>query len=289
MALRANGAEARRSHVLNQAKPDPPLAKSFWQPLETLIGIGDGADFEVVVASHLNALELVMLVLPSPDMPEHHFTLREQTRELRRGQNAPAIENAGRISLTTPFAIPIDDDLVKEDAELSAFWKAQRDVARYDYVTFRCTFAPTANAPFDRVWVKIKLVPSSGQATAWSMNPKSVIDNKELTRTAKLTGEAKLFGAEVSGSEKAVRKEAFLLAQREHSSEPYWEFRASASTKIEGTFALHLVVRAEKNAQVNGAISAEASVWRRSFPLFSETSTVADVPGVAFTLNGSPQ
>jgi len=230
-----------------------------------------------------------MLDLPSPDLPEQHFQLQERPRNLRLGEPIPKISDAGSISISSPFSVAIDEKLIDGDAELEAFWKAERNVARYDYVTFRCSFRPGADARLDRVWVKVNLTASSGQATAWSMSPKSIVDTKELTRTAKLSGDAKLFdvklfSAELSGAEKATQKEAFLLAQREHTTEPYWEFRASSATKIEGTFALHLGVRADQKAQVAGSIDVEATALRRTFILFSESKSIGDVPRVTFKL-----
>ena len=126
-----------------------------------------------------------MLSLPEDDRPHRPLLLREDA--MRGG--APAIAGEqGRLSISAPFSIPLDEALVAGDSELDAFWKGQRELFDFDYVTFRCDFAPAEGAPIEKAWVQVKLKGAKdcrNAAVIWSMSPFRDEDFGKATLSAK--------------------------------------------------------------------------------------------------------
>src|SRR5476649_2390692 len=138
--------------------------------------------------------------LPDGDGDLNRFSLAEQPRRVRSAAVAETQTTDTIIGIGSPFSTPITEGLIGDDAELAAFWAAEKDRFRYDYLTFRCSFEP-ADRPIDKAWIEIAFDPKAdGGPIAWSMAPAQLADKQTLTESAKLTGSFKLVGGEIGTS-----------------------------------------------------------------------------------------
>ena len=226
-----------------------------------------------------------MLELTAADGPAERFSLLPDERATRRAgaSGFASLPETAAIELTTPLVTPITEGLTADDPELAAFWKAEHGRFRYDYVTFRAAFLTPDDARFTRAWIEVRLAGVGGGAgegaIAWSLSPNRVADTAKLKDTGKLGVDFKFLKAEMGGEQETTVESCFLRAEREHTSDPYWEFRRTDATPLEGTYRLHLVVRTPSALPVDGTVTARAVFDRRSFLIFrqSDSSKPANV------------
>lgn len=134
-------------------------------------------------------------------------------------QSAPA-PTQSRVGIGKPAVIPLTEGLIGDDKELLAFWQAQKDDYRFDYVALSCCFEPK-DAPFAKAWVKANLeCPEATEAPiAWSLAPREVIDTHTVTKSVNLGADFALnAGGQIGSSDD--EKEWFVRAYEERSSHP---------------------------------------------------------------------
>ncbi|HYN23071.1 MAG TPA: hypothetical protein VE078_19080 [Thermoanaerobaculia bacterium] len=192
----------------------------------------------------------------------------------------------GWVEIARPAAIPITEALIGGDKELAAFWEAEKGGHRYDYVALGCSFGPVKGKPFAKAWFEVGLASAeTGEGpSAWSMDPREVIDAAELTQSAKLGVKLELLSAEGQTQVKRTAKEWFLRAYRVGTAQPYWEFRSTVQSPIAGAFRHHLVVRSPVGSTVEGRITLRAIVEKRTFLIFRKEQSLDEPASVMFTL-----
>lgn len=219
-----------------------------------------------------------MIELPEPGGPLNAYRLVEDDRAVRAGgETAPA---GGSVGLSTPMVLPITEKLIGGDAELAAFWSAEQGKFRYDYVAFRCAFEPGPR-PFEKAYVEVRLEPAGGPV-AWSMAPQEVSDKQKLVEKVSLKSDFKVVGSGIENSLETETK-SWLLRARTANAVPYWEFRPTASSAIDGEYKLVLVTRTPAAQAASGRITVKAQAAGRTFLIFpvgagSEISSSVDFP-----------
>jgi hypothetical protein len=206
--------------------------------------------------------------LPQASGELSSYALREETRLVRNGSAAPAPAAAdAAIQLSTPRVLPLTEELIGDDAELKAFWKAERGRFRYDYVSFRCGFLPGART-IDSAWVKVLLAPAGdGGPVAWSIFPQEVTEQQKVVEAAKVTSQLKLLGSELSASTESVAKSWLVRGHLTPERSPSWEITPTAATPLNGDIKLYLVLRSPAAAAGGGQVTAGASIAGRRFLL----------------------
>jgi hypothetical protein len=226
-----------------------------------------------------------MLELTAELGQTERFALVEEPRVTRNEGRLP-LHLDGWIEISQPAVIPLTEALIGDDKELAAFWAAEKNKYRYDYVALACSFGPAADQPFTRAWVEVGL--TSGGAgekpIAWSMAPREVIDATKVTQTGKIGAKLEFLSGEVQEQTERQAKEWFLRAFRERTGQPYWEFRHTVQSPIAGSWQLHLVVRSPTGSVGEGRMTLRAVVARRTFLIFRKDQSFGEPASVVFTL-----
>jgi hypothetical protein len=159
-------------------------------------------------------------------------------------------------------------------------------------VKLGCSFGPEGGETFARATLGVSLRRMDDQPqpqpVAHSMCPLNAFDPVEVTSTAKLGASFQLFSSELSGSEKRKNKEPFITAYREGEPESFWEFTATESTPLAGSFRLHMIVRSPVGVSVEGRIELVPFVSYRRFMLIPTTRPLEDTPEQVFRLQSQP-
>ncbi len=227
-----------------------------------------------------------MLELPLGSAPLRTLAVRE--RRMREALALAPVNPAG-FSLSDPQSIPLDDKLVGADFELAAFWKTQRKQFEFDYVTFRCDFAPAEGAPIERAWIEVKLQgpnQAGSGAIVWSMSPFLAEDLGKATYSGKIGADYQLFKTEIGTTLEKPVKNWFVRARGEQQPQASWEFRDNGSSRVEGTYRMSLVVRRRRGEPVNGSLDVGMVIAKRTFLFFKEREEKEGNPTV-FSLPAS--
>ena len=210
-----------------------------------------------------------MIELPLPVLREHELTLEPEAAGRAAGGDVatgavPAL--AGRIALGGPYAVPVTEEYVADDAGLRAFVERESATSVYHVVHLSVSFAPRPAAPhLNRVSVELALSSTSTtfEPVAWSMAPLRVTSTVHVERGVQLGPQLKLEHAqvsvgEVSRSTSRDRAEVFLQALRELRPDPAWEFTRTQAMSLSGSHRLILVVRAARDGatSVSGTVQA---------------------------------
>lgn len=233
-----------------------------------------------------------MLQLEAPPGPRTRFALVPENRVVRGGTPGPGDLAASWVEISAPRVVALTEGLIGQDAELRAFWEAERAHYSYDFVSFICGFGPAKGEPFTKAWVTVNLEgPANGEAPkVWSMTPRALTEPVKITQAAKLTGKLELVGLE-AGTEVSIEHEIknyLLRAVQASPSNPYWELRDQPNAPLEGDFDLRLVIRRRANLPASGKIAAKVIVARRSFLIFSREAELEDRPAITFLLGEPP-
>ena len=216
------------------------------------------------------------------ELPEHPGALKSlHLHEDPMRSSGAARPVSPAFSMSEPSSVALDDALVAGDAELASFWKQQHAQFEFDYVTFRCDFAPGANSQIEKAWIKIDLECGDGlldPATIWSMSPFLDEDLGKSSYSAKIGGEYKLFKSELGTTQEKPIKQWFVRARGEQQRNAYWEFQDNGISHIEGTHRMNLVVRRPRSQPVTGKIGVEMVVARRVFLIMKERDEVQGDP-----------
>lgn len=226
-----------------------------------------------------------MLTLEPPDRPRHRYSLIEDSRNTRKAGDQPA-HVRGWIELSEAAIIPLDADLAKTSAELASFYKAEAETHHYHYVSFTCSFGPAEGEPFERAWLEVYLSASGGgtEPVAWSLSPKDAWDDIELSSKANIGAEFELISAGVDVETKQGGKSYFLRAYRERLKNPYWEFRSTDTTRIDGTYRFHMITRALAGTVGIGVLKLSATIMKRKFLILTSEEQANAPPEVTFDL-----
>lgn len=228
-----------------------------------------------------------MIEIPASDGGVELFELSPDQRATRRGAAPALTPKTGFIEITNPLVTPVTEKLVANDAELAAFWEAEKRTYRYDYVSFRFTLNPAAGEPFEKAWVELRLEPlQDGGPIVYSMAPDQVVDITKISESAKIGTEFKFIKAEMGAKVDADVKDYVLRAWREHTAEPYWTFGKTKSTELMGTFRLHLITRTPAKLSATGRISARAVVQKRTFLIIRKGKPMDGPASLTFALSG---
>jgi hypothetical protein len=229
------------------------------------------------------------LILPDTDFTR--YDLAEVTRRTRSSVSAGSTGKRLKswIGLSRVSHIRLREGDLNSDQELLLFLRSDEATGNaYHYVKLGCSFGPEDNEAFERATLGVSLRRmddgAQPQPVAYSMFPLNAFDPVEVTSTAKLGAAFQLFSSELSGSEKRKHKEPFITAYREGESEPFWEFTATESTPLAGSYRLHMIVRTPLGVGVEGRIELAPFVAYRRFMLIPTTAPLEDTPEQLFRL-----
>lgn len=222
-----------------------------------------------------------MLGLPQDNNPLEPLLVRAGDPTRQRSTGKPAMP--GGFSLSAPAAMPLDENLIGEDAELTAFWKGKRDQFSFDYVTFRCDFAPAGEGSIEKAFINVSLESDdSAGARIWSMSPALEANKSTRTQSAAIGAEFQLLGMKLGPKGEIATEQTvenwFIRARQISDTHWYWELRDNGSSHIEGMFRMNLVVRRPAGKPVVGRIAVEFVVEHRSFLIFKERDAVVGEP-----------
>lgn len=226
-----------------------------------------------------------MLTLPEENGPLLKVFVREDA--IKGGAPSLAPGKSAGLSMSPPLTIPLDGTLIASDPELAAFWNGQKAEFDFDYVTFRCDFAPDEGSPIEKAWIRVKLQTPGNSAAApiiWSMSPFRDEDLGKATSSAKLGGDFKMFKSEIGTTTETPVKKWFVLARGEQQPEASWEFKDNGTRHIEGPFRMSLVIRRPRGQRVDGRLDGGMVIARRAFLFFTERNE-AEANAAQFSLS----
>mgnify|MGYP006276405239 CR=1 FL=1 len=229
-----------------------------------------------------------MLSLSPPIGVFHRYDMVEVVRDVRSGAaDSPADRTAGWIEASEAAVIPLTEKVASSDTELAAFQAAEAATHVYHYVSFACSFGPAEKTPFDRAWLQVELSAAgrAGTTTAWSMSPRNVWDKAEVSTTANVGAEFKLISTGIEAGISTESKVYFLRAYRERTARPYWEFRATQTSSIDGSHRFHMVTRTSKGAAGRGRLNLSATMRTRKFLMLTRSEAAAAPPAITFDLS----
>lgn len=220
-----------------------------------------------------------MTEIPLPDPALQAVDLLA-TETMKGGDGTADAPFADLFAMGAAGAIPLSGRPSWMDGELAEFLEREAATARYYLVHLACDFRPREAARVTQAWIKVGLQGQPAGAAlplAWSMDPLRLADKAEENLSAKISGSATLFGAEISASEKLAREDPYLLAHGLQGSEPYWEINELPKRRLEGVHRLKLVVRVPIGSVGRGVVVVDAAVQHRKLLL----SRKADLRGLA--------
>lgn len=224
--------------------------------------------------------------LPSVDGELQAFELTDvsrQTRDPGAKSGGPALS---AVALSAPFVLPLTQELVADDKELAAFWAAEKDQFRYDYMTVRVGLSPNG-AVIQKAWVEVLMDPGDGggaASIAWSMSPDLVAEEQTVTEKASIKGDFKLIGGEAEVSREQQVQRWVVRSRLVNPAAPYWEFSATGNTPLDGDYKLHMVVRTPVAQAGGGTVTARVQIAGRSYMLFRREAPSEKRVGVTFSL-----
>ena len=224
-----------------------------------------------------------MLELPDDVGPIERFSLAEVDR-VTKGAELEHLTTQGWAGLSQPVLTPLTRELIGKDADLLAFWKAEKDTFRYHYVVWDCSFAAEQGPPFEKAWAEVELTAGDGEVRNWSMDPKEVVDKRDLKLKGSLGSGFKLIKAGVQSETTIERPDWYLRAYREGSPKPYWEFHKTAKHEIEGSVRLRMVVRCQTGFGGTGQVTLSAMIANRRFLLFRNDGPNPDPAKLSFVI-----
>ena len=225
-----------------------------------------------------------MIELPTPDEQFVRFALAEEKRITKGRGIGPAEKAESWVDLAVPAVTPLTKSLIGKDEELLSFYEADRRRYAYDWIALGCTFGPADREQFSKAWLAMLLdggVDTPG-LKVWSMEPPEAYDTTQVERSLKLAGKFQFVSAEVGTVAKHPSKDWCLRAYP-RTPEPYWEFRQTSLTPLNGYWPLSLIVRRPVGAKVSGKVTLNAEIKKSLFALFSEGQT-AEAGGLPFDL-----
>ena len=173
----------------------------------------------------------------------------------------------GRITVGGPLAVPVTPDYVANDAALRAFVAQEATSVTYHLVHLSLSLRnESGTPPLETVDLELTLSsPSLPEPQAWSMMPKQIIDESQVTTNVQLDPQLHLFG--VGGSlgsagQSTVEQahEVFLEALNELGGNPAWHFKRTRRMDLRGCHRLIMVLRAPRHATTDVYIVVRASV-----------------------------
>jgi hypothetical protein len=142
------------------------------------------------------------------------------------------------------------------------------DTSDFYYVRLPISVRPPDGTEMRLLSVNIELRATGGTADAWSMEPTHVQAELKVGTDAKLQANLKLglieLGGEGGRSNEYVEYQPVLEAYNLGRADPAWEFRPADGRAVRGVQLLHLCVRQDKTATVEGAVSLSADLQRRN-------------------------
>ncbi len=230
-----------------------------------------------------------MLELNVEPGPFERFVFLEEPN-ITKGEKTSPLTLDAAVEIAGPGIRPLTEELIGDDKELKAFWEGERNRYSYSYLAFRCSFQPQESQPFVRAWFEVSLEGANGGESpqAWSMDPHEVVDVSKLTEKAQVGGEFKFLSGRLDYIVDTEQKEWFLHAYREGFPNPYWMFRRTSKSPIDGVFHLKLVVRSPINTITTGRISLRAVVENRTFWICRQEEEFKKPASKSFTLPAQP-
>ncbi|WP_435243346.1 hypothetical protein [Streptomyces cucumeris] len=197
-----------------------------------------------------------------PDLPERTLSLLSE--ETPRPA-VPAL--TGRIVLGGPVSVPVTEELVGGDPDLSAFLAAEAHSA--DFHLLHCAVTCARDAPEPELHtINLDLTLSAEpvregatafQPVAWSMTPRQRTGETADTALSPAAHLGPRLGF-LDGGRAGPGARICLEARRELRSDPGWEIRHTQAARIGGTYRLAMVVRAPRGAVTRAAVAVGATV-----------------------------
>jgi hypothetical protein len=212
----------------------------------------------------------------------------EQRRTLGASAVGPlAIED--RIALGQPVCQALD--LATVDAEARDFLDG-RPESSFWLLALTCSFRALADEPIETAWLQVQLMattpPGAADPLAWSMEPLSLTDPVQVSRSAKLDATLKLrsdtipieIGPSVGreSTETYARRIPFVEAHSEGTARPSWIFTRTEVTEVRGVHRLRAVVELPAGATGKAEVSAGATLRLKALGLLPFHAQLKDLP-----------
>jgi hypothetical protein len=233
-----------------------------------------------------------MIELPLVELADHDVTLSVvwQTTKGNRTAASPPRLIEGRVTLGAPAVIALSATLAKGDHITKDFQRQLTD-SQFFLMQLACTFHHNDSAPFSEAWLHVRLRPESSKRTtgaiAWSMRPERTEDIQEVTDDVSLSAKFEVMsigqkfqaGSKVKTSVRRVQVAAHGLLE----SAPYWHFRRTDASNLEGAVRLGMVVKAARDAKVSARIDLHAKLIHHLLGLIPYRASVyTDPKGLQF-------
>jgi hypothetical protein len=223
-----------------------------------------------------------------PELPQVETVLADIGRATRGSASTPR-ELRVRLSLGEPLAVPMTAEFAAGDAALRTFVEGEAAISRYWLVHLACTFSPPDDERLERAWLSVSLSrdddgTAAPRPIAWSMNPMRLERPVQHARALKVGANAKLVEASLDAGRTITGGAVYLEALNVQEPTPSWEFHRTDADEIRGSFQLALVVRAPREAGVDGTVELTATIRTRRFGLLAVRAEVPDRPAVGFRL-----